>query len=258
MLTTTLSRTESPSTTVAQPATPTVPHDAPVRLDLYAPIHKALRLFMNDTLARVGRFDIDDAAECAATLAQVEQLLEFCARHLAHENEFMHPAIEARAGGVAARAAADHGEHLIAIAELAAEARLLASMTGAAARALLALRLYRHLALFVADNLQHMHIEETAHNQALWAHYRDDELAALHGALLASIGDAEMAQVLRWMLPALAPAERAEMLGGMQAQMPPEAFRGVLGIARERLDDTAWAKLCRALGLPVAAGLCGA
>jgi hypothetical protein len=41
----------------------------------------------------------------------------------------------------------------------------------------LALRLYHHLALFVADNFQHMHIEETVHNPTLWAHYSDAELA---------------------------------------------------------------------------------
>ena len=33
----------------------------PARFDIYAPIHKALRLFMNDTLARLSRLDLDPA-----------------------------------------------------------------------------------------------------------------------------------------------------------------------------------------------------
>ena len=32
------------------------------------------------------------------------------------------------------------------------------------------------LALFIADNFQHMHVEETAHNAVLWARYTDAEL----------------------------------------------------------------------------------
>jgi hypothetical protein len=43
------------------------------------------------------------------------------------------------------------------------------------------------------------------------------------------------------------------MLGAMAQQMPPEALRGVLEIVRPHLDETAWAKLARALGLPLLA-----
>ena len=59
-------------------------------------IHKALRHFMTDTLVRVGRLDIDDADEMSATLAQLETLLTLCTRHIEHENDFLHTAIEAR------------------------------------------------------------------------------------------------------------------------------------------------------------------
>jgi len=54
-------------------------------------------------------------------------------------------------------------------------------------RAALAQRLYRHLALFIGENLQHMQVEETENNAALWALYSDDELAAIHDRLLASV-----------------------------------------------------------------------
>jgi hypothetical protein len=101
------------------------------------------------------------------------------------------------------------------------------------------MRLYRHLALFVAANFQHMHIEETAHNAALWAHYSDVELMQLHGRLMASIDPREHLRVARWMLPALTPAERAAIVGGMQAETPPEAFLGLLAHIRRHLSDQA-------------------
>lgn len=240
-----LASTSSQTATQAE-IRPTAP-----RVDLYAPIHKALRLFMGDTLARVGRVDVSDAADLAAALHQVEALLEACRSHLSHENQQVHAAIEARRPGVTQRVAAEHEEHLEAIAALGADAAALWALPTAAA----AHRLYRHLAVFVGENLVHMNVEETAHNAALWDSCNDAELMDVHQRIMASIEPAEMALVLRWMAPALTPAERAEMLGAMQQQLPPEAMRQVLDIVRANVDDTAWAKLARALGLPPVAGL---
>lgn len=221
------------------------------RFDLYAGIHKALRLFMGDTLALVGRLDTDDAGELAATLGQVDALIAQCRAHLAKENQYLHPLIEARRPGASQRIADEHVEHLEALAALEAEVAALRALPTAVA----GLRLYRHLARFVGENLEHMHVEETTHNAALWAAYTDAELAQVHQRILAGIEPAEMAVVLRWMVPALTPAERAGMLGAMQREMPPAALRGVLDIVRPHLDDTAWAKLARALGLPPVPGL---
>lgn len=220
------------------------------RVDLYSAIHKALRLFMNDTLARVGRLDHDDAVEVGATLAQLQSLLDACRSHVAKENKFVHPAIEARCPGASERIGDEHAEHLDAIAGLEAEAAALRALPGAGA----ALRLYRHLARFVGENLEHMHVEESAHNGALWVTYSDAELLDIHQRILASIEPAEMALVLRWMVPALTPAERAALLGEMQLQMPPAALRGVLEVVRPHLDECAWAKLARALRLPASSG----
>ncbi|WP_428421997.1 hemerythrin domain-containing protein [Methylibium sp.] len=167
-------------------ATPTA-QSAP-RVDLYAPIHKALRSFTGDTLARAGRLDTDDAEEFSITLGQLDVLLALCASHIAHENGHVHPAIEAREPGAAQRIAHEHQDHLQAIDDLGCEARALRGAP-ASERPLRALRLYRHLALFIADNLQHMHIEETAHNAALWARYSDAELGVSR----------------RWSAPALRP-----------------------------------------------------
>jgi len=221
----------------------------PQRLDLYAPIHKALRAAMTDTLGRVGRIDVFDAAELEQTLAAFDALLDLCASHVEHENAFMHPAIEARQPAGAARTAEDHVEHLASIEALRTEGRRLRA-AGAGERMMLALRLYRHLALFVAENFQHMHIEETVNNAALWAHYSDAELAELHKRILAAISPQENLAVARWMVPAMNPFERAGMLGAAKAGMPPEPFLGVLEHVRPHVDARGWQKLAAAIGLP--------
>jgi hypothetical protein len=246
-MTTTFASKPAPDTRSADRAVPAAP-----RMDLYAGIHKALRAFMTDTLGRVGRLDVFDADESARTLAQLEGLLTLCESHIAHENQFVHAAIEARAPSGSARIADEHVEHLHSIAALRAEARDLAAAP-AADRMALALRLYRHLALFVAENFQHMHIEETVHNAALWAHYSDAELAAIHGRLMAVIPPEENLLVARWMLPALSPTERAGMLGAVAPTMPAPVFDAILGHVQPHVDDAGWTKLMRALGRPVAA-----
>ncbi len=217
------------------------------RLDLYAHIHKALRLFMSDTLQQLSRLDVDDPLDLATSLAQLDALLDAARHHVERENEFVHPAIEARRAGASAAIEAEHEEHLDAITGLRAESAALRAMPTAPA----AQRLYRRFSTFVAHNFEHMGVEESRHNQALWAAYTDAELLELHGRIMASVGPREMSEMLRWMVPALTPAERALVIGAL----PPQVQAPVLASARALLNDSAWAKLCRAVGQPSAPGL---
>ena len=239
--------------TFPSPQPPMPPHGAAApRFDLYSTIHKALRGFMQDTLQRLGALDVHDAQDLDDALAQLDVLLRVLRSHLRHENDFVHTAIEARQPAGAAAIADDHLSHQESIQALQAEARSLREAP-AAGRAPVALRLYRHLALFVAENLEHMHAEETRHNALLWAHYSDAELVALHDRLLRAVAPADLAECLRWMARALPPQELAAVLGDMQRKAPPEPFRQLLGMVRGELDAPRWHKLASALALPQAA-----
>ncbi|MCJ0764807.1 hemerythrin domain-containing protein [Variovorax terrae] len=224
------------------------------REDLYSGIHKALRALMADTLLGLGRMDTEDDFELAQTCHRVMELLDFCRAHLTHENQFIHAAIEARAPGASEVIAHEHEEHERGITELgsAVTALLTAPRAG---RAAAALGLYRQLALFIAHNFEHMHVEETAHNAVLWSRYTDAELIAIHNALVASIPPEEMMYVMRWMVPFMNPSERAAMLGDVQRHAPPQAFQAALEVARPHLTDAEWAKLMRSLGLSPVSGL---
>ena len=212
------------------------------RLDLYTSIHKALRSFMADTLGAVGRMDADDADERAATLAQLRSLLDLLAHHAQIEDEFVHVAMNARRPGSATEAAAEHDRQRTALRELRRQADAVEHSAGEA-RAVAAQELYRHLSLVVAENLAHMHEEETAHNAVLWAEFTDDELAQIHDRIIGSIAPQEMARIVRWMAPALTPHERATLFGGLQAKAPAEVFRHLLEAARPHLAPRDWNKL---------------
>jgi Hemerythrin HHE cation binding domain len=219
----------------AQAATP--------RLDLYRPIHQALRAALADKLVRLGALDLNDRGECLSVLGGLTQLLGLIDSHLHHEETFIHPALHAAEPGVVQGTDAEHAEHR---AEMAALRRAAEALLQQPSDERLA-ALYRQFALFVAENHVHMHHEETVLNAVLWAHYSDAELARLHDQLLASIPPAELMATLAFMLPALTPPQRAGLLLGMRASAPPEAVAAVLSLAESVLDLRAWAQLKAAL-----------
>ncbi|RYF15871.1 MAG: hypothetical protein EOO30_12905 [Comamonadaceae bacterium] len=216
------------------------------RFDMYTGIHKAMRAVMADTLLALGRLDAGDEEELADVSQRVLQLLGMCESHLAHENAFVHRAIEARAPGASDAIAHEHAEHRQAIAALASQVAAVQSAP-AHHRHAAALALYRALSLFVAENLQHMHVEETAHNAVLWARYTDAELVAIHDELVTSIPPEEMMGFARWLVPFMNPLERFHLLADMRAKAPAPAFEAVLAAVRPHLTPREWQKLEGAL-----------
>lgn len=230
----------------AQPATP--------RMDMYSGIHKALRAFMADTLLSLGRMDVEDDLEFAQTCDSVMQMLDLCRSHLHHENHVVHAAMELRQPGSSERVEGEHAEHEHAIAALAEGVSHLVCCARPS-RAAATLALYRQLALFMAHNFEHMHEEETHHNQVLWDHYSDEELARIHDALVAAIPPHEMMVTARWLVPFMSPAERTALLSDMQAHAPAPVLAAVLAHVQPHLTQAEWSKLARSLGLPPVPGL---
>jgi hypothetical protein len=151
----------------------------------------------------------------------------------------VHPVLLATDPGLVASIEAEHGEHRGDIAALRHELAMLAAAPSDERLA----ALYRHLALFVAENHAHMHTEETRFNAVLWARHSDAELLAIHDRLIASIPGDELAATLAHMLPALNPMQRAGMLQDMRSKAPPDAFVGVLVLAESVLTPKAWGRL---------------
>jgi len=216
------------------------------RFDIYRLIHKGLRCCLTETLLTIGKMDPASDHDVRHGIQQLRQLLEFCQSHLEHENEFVHPAMEACQPGSADSMTLHHQHHETMIAELhGAAAQLL--QTDAHLRAPLAAALYRNLAVFVADNLAHMHEEETRNNAILWQGYSDDEIRAIEHRIVASLTPEKNAQTMQWMLPAMNHQERHQFLCGMRREAPANVFAMVLEIAREQLGRTDWNKLQFAL-----------
>lgn len=204
------------------PQAPAVDHEAmdfeafDRRVDLIAPVHKALRRFMFDTLIEVGALDTTRQDTVARTAAAVERLLDVLR---APAVVLRHTALELRGAPPKRRAA-------------------------------LAARLYRELASLVTEQLSRMARDEERRNPLLWLHYSDDQLRALRAGQLASLAADELADSLGWMCDALQPDELAMVLADLQAGVDAATFGDALAVVSARLPDGRWDALAQALGLP--------
>ena len=232
------------------PATPAV-RTSSARHDVYGLIHKGLRSYMLDTLARLGRADVDSPSGFSGAVGQTRALLGKLHEHLQHENLFLHTALEARSPGSSAAPSLEHEDHERAFTELE---RLVQSVErrfaegGGPELESLTKQLYLSLSFFVAENLAHMYREETETTKLLWRHYSDDELRGIEGAIVASETPEQLAVGIRWMLPSLTPKERLGLLGGARQGLPPQAFQGLMQLAEGVLEPDEYRNLVSALG----------
>ena len=221
---------------------------APVTLDLYKDIHKAIRVELFAVTTEAGRLDPAQGVARAALASHVRDVVAFLTSHAEHEDAAVQPVLEARLPALAERVEVDH---------LTLEARMddLEQMaTEAAALDVVdpgtkVHRIYLALSAFTSDYLEHQDVEERVIMPALEAAVGVDDVVAIHQAILAGIPPEEMGTSLALMLPAMNIDDRAAMLGGMRAGAPAEVFEGVWGLAGSVLDPADHRALARRLDL---------
>ena len=92
----------------------------PPRYDFYSPVHKGLRRTMARLMERLGSGNFADAAQRAAILGELRVLIGACDHHIKHENDFLHPSIDAKEKGASNKFAGEHEGHRKEIARSAA------------------------------------------------------------------------------------------------------------------------------------------
>ena len=206
------------------------------RWDIYGPIHKGLRLAATDLMIRLGRVDATDAGKLHGVLSDLRAHLSLAAKHLAHEEAHIHTALAARRSGAVERLSEQHADHRQAFERLEA---LIAAVESAAVsdRPHRTRELYLAYSLFMADDLAHMHEEESVTWPLLCALYSDEELAGIEMGIIGTLSPDENLSFMQLMIPAMTRQERIGLLSGMKANAPPEAFIAVIeGAARPTLD----------------------
>ncbi|MBN9544484.1 MAG: hemerythrin domain-containing protein [Alphaproteobacteria bacterium] len=194
------------------------------RWDLYGPIHKGLRFAHAEMLKELGRADF---ATPDVTMEALRFHLALCAKHLAHEERYIHPALEARASGGAHEIERQHEEHREDFARLE---RAMATVERASqeGRAAAGRQLYLTFSSFVAADFLHMQEEETVFYPQLCALFSDAELMAMEMEIIHSLTPEENIAYLRLMVPAMNGAERRALLTGIKNAAPPAVFQAIV------------------------------
>lgn len=211
------------------------------RYNIYTLIHKGLRASLCQNLVDLGKLDNTDSEAVTHQLDITENLLNFCRGHLAHENTFIHPAIQ-KLDKNPLQTIDDHHEHESAIDELQHKIATIKNLQDQdKARALHAL--YCVFSLFVAENFTHMRIEETHNAELLWKHFSDAEIHAIEQKIVGSLSPEENLLGLLMILPNITHSERVIFLQGFRQAVPAEVFNGTVSMLKPLLTSKDWLKL---------------
>lgn len=215
----------------------------PRRVDVYGTPHRALRYALSNVLLAMGRATFGDEADASAILAELENALWAADAHIAHEDQYLRPALLERGANAVHTLDDEHAEHATQVAELRAMARSLASAATSGARAALGETLYLHFSVFVAETFAHMAYEERVVQPLLDRLFEPEELERIHEAIVASIPPNEMFLWLGWMLPSTDRKQRGQLMAQVRAVVPPEVLGALLEVVRPRLAPADFAEL---------------
>ena len=225
---------------------------APVTLDLYRDIHKAIRVELFSVTTEAASLDPSLGVARAGLSRHVRDVVAFLVDHAEHEDAAIQPVLERELPDLAERVAVDHEvlearmDDLVAMAEEAAQ--LDAPDAGHRVH-----RVHLAVASFTGAYLEHQDVEERVIMPALEAAVGVEAVVGIHQSILASIPPEDMAKSLALMLPAMNIDGRTELLGGMRAGAPAEVFAGVWSLAGSVLDAGDLAALANRLDLEVVA-----
>jgi hypothetical protein len=220
---------------------------APVTLDLYRDIHKAIRTELFSMTMEAASLDPSQGIARAALAAHMRDVVAFLADHAEHEDAAIQPTLEQELPDLAERVAVDHEvleARMDGLVELAEEAARLDAPDPAH-------RVHRvHLAVasFTGAYLEHQDVEERVIMPALERAVGVEAIVGIHQAILAAIPPQEMAKSLALMLPAMNVDGRSELLGGMRAGAPAEVFEGVWSLAGSVLEPADLAAVASRIG----------
>lgn len=181
--------------------------------------HKYVCAALNDLERQIATADFADDHECEGVQATFEEVAELLKGHAQYENERIHPLLDAKGSTVHHHAANDHGQMKSQVAQIRS---LLDRMGGASEeeRVELGYQLYLAYRKFVADNLLHLHEEETVLLPELQRLYKDEELRQVEAKTYEEITPDQMVEMVEELAPHMNRWDLAAILADIQALAP--------------------------------------
>lgn len=211
----------------------------PQRVDLFAVIHKMLRVSLFDTASLIAQTDFSSEPQRVQVLDKLRETVAFLAEHHEHEDTHVIPVVRQIDAALAESIDSDHTRLNQTQETLNLIATKLEEVDAVAALALGA-ELHLAFSVFIGDYLRHMASEEVELNAALWKHLDDQALAGIRAELQGAIPPPRFAEWFAYMVPAMNLHERVGILTDIKLNAPPAAFEALGGVARTALGEQKW------------------
>lgn len=218
------------------------------RFDLYAPVHKGIRLALSGLCYQAGSVDSSDDAGVNAFVDEFRQVVIILESHSRDEDAHINESYEKYAPETLRQLEEEHDglEHkLERIIDLVNQLEF--NKPHPAQHQKIWYRIGKDLNRFTAEYFVHLEREEGPGMKALWEHMTDDQLKEISINIRSSIPPQAMSIFMHYMIPAISHRERAVMFGDMKKFAPKEAYEGMRKLAASRLDQQSWVQLQDAL-----------
>ena len=189
-------------------------------------LHKTLRYGHCRMLQALGVHDFQQEQRNTALIHGLLALVEASRIHAEAESALLHPALEERRPGAAARAAEAASGHAAAVGEIQSLVRAV-RIANPARRNIAGQALYRCYALFAAADLARMDASETSLLSALHADFADPELEALEIRLLRAMPEDGLRTLMTLARDALTESECGKFRDSLGCAFGPGTLAGI-------------------------------
>jgi len=218
------------------------------RFDLYAPVHKGIRLALSGLCYQAGSVDSSDDERVTSFIKEFRQVAIILEAHSRDEDANINESYEKFAPETLLSLEEEHCELEQKLDQLIELVNQLESKKhNPIEQKKIWYQIGKDLNRFTADYLNHLQSEEGPGMKALWENLTDDQLKVISINIRSSIPPQTMSIFMHYMIPAISHQERLEMYSDMKRFAPKEAYAGMLSLAESRLDQKSWVKLQTAL-----------
>lgn len=199
--------------------------------------HKYVSAALNDLERKIAKTDFRDDQETALIAKAYHNIVEMLKGHAQYENERLHSLLTNKKSKIHEHAEEDHARQDEQLLEIQV---LIDSIPGASSeeeKVSLGYRLYLTYRKFVADNLEHLHEEETMILPELQRLYTDLELKQVEAQTYCMMTAEEMVHMMQELFPHMNPDDRAAFLSDIREAQPEKfisAWRGIAPAIEER------------------------
>ncbi len=203
--------------------------------------HKYVSASLNDLERLIAKTDFCQPTEIARVADSFRNLTEMLQGHAQYENEKLHTLLKSKGSHIFDHVEADHVQQDQQLDELE---HMIAAITVAsvANRELLGYKFYLAYRKFVADNLAHLHEEETIILPELQRLYTDDELREVEASTYRLMTPEDMTEMMQVLFPHMNPSDRVAFLSDIHTLQPDKFTMAWQGIASS-LDEQERVKL---------------